>query len=316
MTLYPRHVADTKAKARPARRLRPRRTSARSSSRTTTRTRTPSRRASRSRTSSSKLAGRRGDRRLRRHRRPGGEPRPREGPEAAGRAGLARRLRRVRPHRMVDTQPEQGNHSLPARHFPDVVIDHHPRAARLSPRADRRRGRPPRRDLDRARRVLPRERARDAGARSRPRSSTASRRTPATSGARPPSWTSTPTSGCSRWWTRTRSGRSSTRSCPTDYFRLYHAAIEKAQVYEDEVVICDLGEIYTPGHGRRGRRALHVPRGHALVARLRRVRGPALLLRSHGRPAHERGPPHPRGDRGEGRLGRAGTAPWRARGCR
>ena len=27
---------------------------------------------------------------------------------------------------MVDTQPEQGNHSLPARIFPDVVIDHHP----------------------------------------------------------------------------------------------------------------------------------------------------------------------------------------------
>jgi nanoRNase/pAp phosphatase (c-di-AMP/oligoRNAs hydrolase) len=27
---------------------------------------------------------------------------------------------------MVDTQPEQGNHSLPKRHFPDVVIDHHP----------------------------------------------------------------------------------------------------------------------------------------------------------------------------------------------
>jgi len=27
---------------------------------------------------------------------------------------------------LVDTQPEQGNHSLPKRHFPDVVIDHHP----------------------------------------------------------------------------------------------------------------------------------------------------------------------------------------------
>jgi nanoRNase/pAp phosphatase (c-di-AMP/oligoRNAs hydrolase) len=27
---------------------------------------------------------------------------------------------------MVDTQPEQGNHSLPASIFPDVVIDHHP----------------------------------------------------------------------------------------------------------------------------------------------------------------------------------------------
>jgi nanoRNase/pAp phosphatase (c-di-AMP/oligoRNAs hydrolase) len=27
---------------------------------------------------------------------------------------------------LVDTQPDQGNHSLPKRHFPDVVIDHHP----------------------------------------------------------------------------------------------------------------------------------------------------------------------------------------------
>jgi nanoRNase/pAp phosphatase (c-di-AMP/oligoRNAs hydrolase) len=39
---------------------------------------------------------------------------------------------------MVDTQPEQGNHSLPARHFPDVVIDHHPERheTRLAPIAD------------------------------------------------------------------------------------------------------------------------------------------------------------------------------------
>ena len=36
---------------------------------------------------------------------------------------------------MVDTQPEQGNHSLPAGHFPDVVIDHHPERdeSRLAP---------------------------------------------------------------------------------------------------------------------------------------------------------------------------------------
>jgi nanoRNase/pAp phosphatase (c-di-AMP/oligoRNAs hydrolase) len=27
---------------------------------------------------------------------------------------------------LVDTQPEQGNHSLPKHHLPDVVIDHHP----------------------------------------------------------------------------------------------------------------------------------------------------------------------------------------------
>jgi nanoRNase/pAp phosphatase (c-di-AMP/oligoRNAs hydrolase) len=39
---------------------------------------------------------------------------------------------------MVDTQPEQGNHSLPARHFPDVVIDHHPERpdSHLAPVAD------------------------------------------------------------------------------------------------------------------------------------------------------------------------------------
>jgi len=39
---------------------------------------------------------------------------------------------------MVDTQPEQGNHSLPARIFPDVVIDHHPERpeTRLVPVAD------------------------------------------------------------------------------------------------------------------------------------------------------------------------------------
>jgi nanoRNase/pAp phosphatase (c-di-AMP/oligoRNAs hydrolase) len=39
---------------------------------------------------------------------------------------------------MVDTQPEQGNHSLPRRHFPDVVIDHHPIRpdSRLAPIVD------------------------------------------------------------------------------------------------------------------------------------------------------------------------------------
>ena len=32
---------------------------------------------------------------------------------------------------------------------------------------------------------------------------------------------------------------------PDDYFVLYHTAIERAQVFED-VVVCDLGEIYAP----------------------------------------------------------------------
>ena len=39
---------------------------------------------------------------------------------------------------MVDTQPEQGNHSLPRQRFPDVVIDHHPMRpeSHLAPIAD------------------------------------------------------------------------------------------------------------------------------------------------------------------------------------
>ncbi|MHB1846578.1 MAG: DHH family phosphoesterase [Deltaproteobacteria bacterium] len=39
---------------------------------------------------------------------------------------------------LVDTQPEAGNHSLPVRHRPDIVIDHHPprESSRRSPFSD------------------------------------------------------------------------------------------------------------------------------------------------------------------------------------
>ncbi len=33
---------------------------------------------------------------------------------------------------------------------------------------------------------------------------------------------------------------------PVEYFRLYHTAIERAQVYGDHAVVCDLGDIYAP----------------------------------------------------------------------
>ncbi|WP_242342925.1 DHH family phosphoesterase [Anaeromyxobacter terrae] len=146
---------------------------------------------------------------------------------------------------MVDTQPEQGNHSLPARHFPDVVIDHHPERpdSHLAPIADV--GGP-------------------LGA-----TSTVLAEYFRASGLEMPAQVATALFYGIKADTRDL-GRQTTQidvdaylwlfpmvdkealgdiehpRLPDDYFRLYHVAIEKAHVYEDEVVICDLGEIYTP----------------------------------------------------------------------
>jgi nanoRNase/pAp phosphatase (c-di-AMP/oligoRNAs hydrolase) len=145
---------------------------------------------------------------------------------------------------MVDTQPEQGNHSLPARHFPDVVIDHHPERpdSHLAPIADV--GGP-------------------IGA-----TSTVVAEYFRASGLKLPPVLATALFYGIKADTRDL-GRQTTRQdidaylwlfpltdkdalgeiehpkLPADYFRLYHTAIEKAQVYGDAVV-CDLDEIYAP----------------------------------------------------------------------
>jgi nanoRNase/pAp phosphatase (c-di-AMP/oligoRNAs hydrolase) len=145
---------------------------------------------------------------------------------------------------MVDTQPEQGNHSLPARHFPDVVIDHHPERpdSHLAPIADV--GGP-------------------IGA-----TSTVVADYFRASGREIPEPIATALFYGIKADTRDL-GRQTTKQdvdaylwlfpmvdkdalaeiehpkLPAEYFRLYHVAIEKALVYEDAVV-CDLGEIYTP----------------------------------------------------------------------
>jgi nanoRNase/pAp phosphatase (c-di-AMP/oligoRNAs hydrolase) len=146
---------------------------------------------------------------------------------------------------MVDTQPEQGNHSLPARHFPDVVIDHHPERpdSHLAPVAD-------------------------VGGPLGATSTMLAEYFRATKLGMPPHVATALFYGIKA---DTRDlGRMTTQvdvdaylwlfpmvdkealsqiehpKLPEDYFRLYHVAIEKAHVYEDEVVICDLGEIYTP----------------------------------------------------------------------
>ncbi len=145
---------------------------------------------------------------------------------------------------MVDTQPEQGNHSLPARHFPDVVIDHHPERpdSHLAPIADV--GGP-------------------IGA-----TSTVVADYFRASGLKIPQDVATALFYGIKADTRDL-GRQTTKQdvdaylwlfpmtdkdalgeiehprLPDDYFKLIHAGIEKALVYGDAIV-CDIGEIYAP----------------------------------------------------------------------
>jgi nanoRNase/pAp phosphatase (c-di-AMP/oligoRNAs hydrolase) len=145
---------------------------------------------------------------------------------------------------MVDTQPEQGNHSLPARHFPDVVIDHHPERpdSHLAPIAD-------------------------VGGRLGATSTVLAEYFRA-SGLKVPSQVATALFYGIKADTRDL-GRQTTKMdvdaylwlfpmtdkdalaeiehprLPADYFRLYHTAIERALVYDDAVV-CDLRHIYAP----------------------------------------------------------------------
>ncbi len=145
---------------------------------------------------------------------------------------------------MVDTQPEQGNHSLPARHFPDVVIDHHPERpdSHLAPISD-------------------------VGGRLGATSTVLAEYFRA-SGLKVPAQVATALFYGIKADTRDL-GRQTTKldvdaylwlfpmtdkdalaeiehpRLPAEYFRLYHTAIEKALVYED-AVICDLREIYAP----------------------------------------------------------------------
>jgi nanoRNase/pAp phosphatase (c-di-AMP/oligoRNAs hydrolase) len=145
---------------------------------------------------------------------------------------------------MVDTQPEQGNHSLPARHFPDVVIDHHPERpdSHLAPISDV--GGP-------------------IGA-----TSTVVAEYFRASGLKLSAQVATALFYGIKADTRDL-GRQTTKQdvdaylwlfplvdkdalaeiehpkLPEEYFRLYHTAIERAVVYDDAVV-CDLGEIYAP----------------------------------------------------------------------
>jgi nanoRNase/pAp phosphatase (c-di-AMP/oligoRNAs hydrolase) len=145
---------------------------------------------------------------------------------------------------MVDTQPEQGNHSLPPRHFPDVVIDHHPERpeTRLAPIADvgGTRG---------ATSTLLAEYFRASGLEMTPVIATAlyyGIKADTRNLARQ----TTPEDVEAYLWLFPIVDKEALAEIehprlPIEYFRLYHTAIERAQVY-DHAVLCDLGDIYAP----------------------------------------------------------------------
>ncbi len=145
---------------------------------------------------------------------------------------------------MVDTQPEQGNHSLPARHFPDVVIDHHPERpeSRLAPIAD------VGGELGATSTVLA-DYFRASGLKMPPEIATALFYG-IKADTRDLGRETKKTDVDAYLWLFPMVDKLALAEIehprlPVEYFQLYHTAIEKAVVY-DGAVVCDLGRIYSP----------------------------------------------------------------------
>lgn len=145
---------------------------------------------------------------------------------------------------LVDTQPEMGNHSLPARYFPDVIFDHHPERPESHMAAHA-------------------EVGGDYGA-----TSTIAVEYLRTLGMTPTREVATALFYGIKADTRNLARETEdvdvdaylwlfpfadkdalsqieNPKLPAEYFRLFHTALEKARVY-DNAVIVDLGEIYAP----------------------------------------------------------------------
>ncbi|HET8734261.1 MAG TPA: bifunctional oligoribonuclease/PAP phosphatase NrnA [Anaeromyxobacteraceae bacterium] len=145
---------------------------------------------------------------------------------------------------MVDTQPEQGNHSLPADHFPDVVIDHHPERpeTKLAVVSD------VGRDTGATSTVVT-DYLRASGLQVPPHIATALFYG-IKSDTRDLERETTPPDVQAYLWLFPRVdtealSRIERPRLPEDYFRLFHAAVEKARVHGD-AVLCDLGRVYYP----------------------------------------------------------------------
>lgn len=145
---------------------------------------------------------------------------------------------------MVDTQPEQGNHSLPARIFPDVVIDHHPARpeTRLVPVSDvgGHMG---------STSTLLANYFRQSGLRLPPAIATALYYG-IKADTRDLGRETTPQDVATYLWLFPMVDKEALVQIeqprlPAAYFRLMHAAIERAEVY-GPAVVCHLGEVYAP----------------------------------------------------------------------
>jgi nanoRNase/pAp phosphatase (c-di-AMP/oligoRNAs hydrolase) len=145
---------------------------------------------------------------------------------------------------MVDTQPEQGNHSLPARHFPDVVIDHHPERpeSKLAPIADVGGA------MGSTSTVIA-DYFRASGLEVPPEIATALFYGIKSDTRDLGRETTAPDVAAYLWLfpmvDKPALAEIEHPQLPAVYFKAMHAAIEKAQVY-DSAVVCDLGEIYSP----------------------------------------------------------------------
>jgi len=145
---------------------------------------------------------------------------------------------------MVDTQPEQGNHSLPARHFPDVVIDHHPERpeSKLAPVADVG-------GTQGSTSTLVVQYFRAAGIDPPPEVATALFYGIKADTRDLGRETTEPDVDAYLWLfpmvDKEALAEIEHPRLPAEYFKLMHTAIEKAEVH-DTAVTCDLGRIYWP----------------------------------------------------------------------
>lgn len=145
---------------------------------------------------------------------------------------------------LVDTQPTVGNHSLPPRYPAEVVIDHHPvrEEGLFAPFADvgGRYG---------ATSTLLTEYLRAARLEPTPELATALYYGIKADTRDLERETNNPDVDSYLWLfpriDRTLLARIEHPDVPARYFRLYHAAIERARVYKN-AVITDLGEVYSP----------------------------------------------------------------------
>jgi len=145
---------------------------------------------------------------------------------------------------MVDTQPEQGNHSLPAGVIPDVIIDHHPRRTLT--------GRAPFADVGGpigATSTVVAEYVRLSGLRLPSRIATALFYG-IKADTRDLGRMTTRQDVDAYLWLFPMADKDALRSIeyprlPAHYFRLQHTALERLEVWGDAVV-ADLGDLYAP----------------------------------------------------------------------